>query len=99
MTIEHITKSVEQAIAAPKSLLYFTAVWCGPCKSFAPIVEQFKTNNPDVMVVKIDVDDNRDLASLYSVRGVPTVISLEYGAEKGRHTGLTSETKLESLVG
>lgn len=99
MTTEHVTKDIEEAIAASKSLLYFTAAWCGPCKSFAPIVEQFKSGHPDVMVVKIDVDNNRDLANLYSVREVPTVIALEHGAEKARHTGMTTETKLELLVG
>lgn len=99
MITTHLTSDIEQAIAAPKALLYFTATWCGPCRSFAPIVESFKNNHTDVMVVKIDVDEKRDLAGLYGVRGVPTVIVLEYGAEIARHTGMTSESQLQLLVG
>ena len=99
MTTTHLTAQLEPAITAEKALLYFTAPWCAPCKMFGPIIEQFKEENPNVMVVKIDIDEKRDLATLYGVRGIPTVIALEHGAEKGRHTGLTNETTLKNLVG
>lgn len=95
---KHLTAELEPAVAAEKALLYFTASWCGPCKSFGPIVEKFKNDNPNVIVVKIDVDENREIAQLYNIRSVPTVISLSYGDERGRHTGLTNETKLQTLV-
>ena len=99
MTTTHLTDELEPALAAPKALLYFTAPWCGPCKQFGPIVEKFKTNHPDVMVVKIDVDEKRDLAGLYGVRGIPTVISLEYGAERTRRTGYSDEDVIGAMFG
>jgi len=99
MTTTHLSIDIEPALTATKALLYFTASWCGPCKMFGPIIEKFKLARPDILVVKIDVDEKRDLAGLYGVRGIPTVIALEYGAEKTRHTGLTDDLKLESLFG
>lgn len=96
---KHLTAEIEPAIAAEKAMLYFTATWCGPCKSFGPIVEKYKSEHPSVHVVKIDVDENREIAQLYNIRSVPTVIALEHGNERARHTGLTNETKLEQLVG
>lgn len=97
MTTTHLTIDVEPALTAPKALLYFTATWCGPCKMFGPALSRFAENNQDIMVVKIDADEKRDLLALYGVRGVPTVIALEYGAEKARHTGMTDESSLKAL--
>jgi thioredoxin 1 len=97
MTTTHLTVDLEPALAAPKALLYFTAAWCAPCKMFGPILAKFAENNPEIMVVKIDADEKRDLLSLYGVRGIPTVIALEFGAEKTRQTGLTDESKLRDM--
>lgn len=98
MTTEHVTKDIEQAIAAEKAVLYFSAPWCGPCKSFGPIIESFKTDNPSVVVCKIDIDQSRDLTSLYTVRSVPTTIFLEHGAEVARQVGSTDRTTVNILA-
>jgi thioredoxin-like negative regulator of GroEL len=95
----HLTIDIEPALVAEKSLFYFSASWCEHCNVFWPIVEKFKKNHPGVMVVKIDTDEKRDLAGLYGVRGIPTVIALEYGAERARHTGLIDDLKLDSMFG
>lgn len=97
-TTTHLTSEIEPAVDAELGLLYFTATWCGPCKSFAPIVEQFKTAHPDVVVAKIDVDEKRDLAVLYGVRSVPTVIALQNGNELTRSTGTMKLDELEALL-
>ena len=97
MTTTHLTVDLEPALTAPKALLYFTAPWCAPCKMFGPILDKFAINNPEIMIVKIDVDEKRDLAGLYGVRGIPTVIALEFGAELTRQTGLADDVKLGSM--
>ena len=99
MTTTHLTIDIEAAIAAPKALLYFTAPWCAPCKMFGPVIEKFQASNPDVVIAKINADEKRDLLMLYGVRGIPTVISLEFGAERERKTGLTDETSLGAMFG
>lgn len=67
-----------------KKILYFTASWCQPCKSFAPIMEQVSQT---VKVEKIDVDALPNIASAYNIRSVPTVVILNGNAEVSRFTG------------
>ena len=53
----------------------FTAVWCGPCKMLEPVVEQLSLDwDGKVKIVKMDVDNNSNLAMKYGVMGVPTLI-------------------------
>ena len=72
--------------------LYFSAPWCGPCRAFGPIMEQV---SHEVIVEKINVDEQGDLAIKYSVRNVPTVILVdETGKEITRHVGIQQKSFL-----
>ena len=68
-----------------KKILYFSAPWCGPCKQFAPIMEQIGQTVP---VEKINVDDNPTMAATYGVRNVPTVIILKDGQVAQKFIGV-----------
>jgi thioredoxin 1 len=68
-----------------KKILYFSAPWCGPCKQFGPVMEQMGQSIP---VQKINVDDQPDLATAYSVRNVPTVIIVKDGQVVNRMVGV-----------
>lgn len=57
-----------------KILAQFSASWCGPCKSLAPKLENISNSYSNVTFVKIDVEENSDLAADLSIRSVPTVI-------------------------
>ena len=75
--------------------LYFSAEWCGPCKSLAPIMNQV---GQSIEVQKIDVDKQSDLASQYNIRSVPTVILIKAGMEVKRFNGVQSaSTYLNAL--
>lgn len=67
--------------------LYFSAKWCAPCRQLAPIMEQVSNS---VKVIKIDIDENPQIASQWNVRGVPTVILTDGGVEVNRHVGVKS---------
>ena len=72
-----------------KKLLYFSAAWCGPCKTLGPIVESL---SGQINYEKVDVDNNQDLPIQYGVRNVPTLILLdETGETKGRLVGIQSK--------
>ena len=75
----------------------FSASWCGPCKMFAPIFEEF-SDKTDVKCVKIDVDNNQELAREYIVMSVPTIILFKDGKEINRHNGYMSLEQLEEFV-
>lgn len=68
-----------------KKILYFSAPWCGPCKQFGPVMEQIGQSIP---VQKINIDDQPDLATAYSVRSVPTVIIVKDGEIVNRMVGV-----------
>lgn len=81
-------------------LVDFTATWCGPCQRLAPIVEQVADEFAGrVKVGKLDIDDNRDLATRYGIRSVPTVFVFENGQKKAQHLGLTNRATLVQLLG
>jgi thioredoxin 1 len=52
----------------------FWAPWCGPCKSFAPIFEQVAADNPDVKFVKVNTDEESELAGHFGIRSIPTLM-------------------------
>jgi thioredoxin 1 len=81
-------------------LLDFSAVWCGPCKVLAPIVEKLADEyQGKVKVGKLDIDDSPSVASKFGIRGVPTVLVFKGGKEAGRHVGVTNKETLLKLVG
>lgn len=69
----------------------FSASWCVPCKMLAPIIERIKPKFGNVKFVDIDVDQQFETASKYSIRSVPTVIIEKNGKEVQRFTGLQAE--------
>tara|TARA_B100000925_G_C21714043_1_gene347971 strand:- start:128 stop:376 length:249 start_codon:yes stop_codon:yes gene_type:complete len=72
-----------------KKILYFSAAWCGPCKTLGPIMESL---SGQINYEKVDVDNNQDLPIQYGVRNVPTLILLdETGETKGRLVGIQSK--------
>jgi thioredoxin 1 len=62
-----------------KVLIDFYADWCGPCRMLAPIIEEIKNEVSDVKVVKINVDENQEIASQYGVRSIPTLVYVKDG--------------------
>jgi thioredoxin 1 len=64
-------------------LVDFSAEWCGPCKMMAPVLSQLKDKMDDKLrILKIDVDNNRELASKYNIRSVPTLMLFQDGKTK-----------------
>ena len=77
-------------------LVDFTAVWCGPCKMLDPVVKQLAEQwQGKVKVVKLDVDNNPDLAMTYQVMGVPTLMLFKGGEPVQRVTGYQPKDRLE----
>jgi thioredoxin 1 len=81
-------------------LVDFSAVWCGPCKMLDPIVEQLAEEwNGRIKVVKLDVDNNPDLAMRYQVMGVPTLMLFVEGETRERISGYQPKDRLVARFG
>jgi thioredoxin 1 len=69
-------------------LVDFYADWCGPCKAVAPIIEDLSKDMKDAKFVKVNVDENQDLAADYSVFSIPTFLIFKNGEVKNQFVGV-----------
>ena len=74
-----------------KKILYFSAAWCGPCKTLGPIME---SASGQVNYQKVDVDNNPELSSKYGVRNIPTMVLVENGVEIRRKVGVLTKEQI-----
>ena len=72
MSLKHVNDLKE--MTDKLTLVDFFATWCGPCKMIAPNLEDLATNNPDMDVLKIDVDEAEELAASFGINSIPTLI-------------------------
>ena len=79
-------------------LVDFWAPWCGPCRMQAPVLEKFAEENPAVKIVKVNVDDNQELAMEHNISSIPTLLVFKNGEAVNFAVGLQSKNALEELV-
>ena len=66
----------------------FWAAWCGPCKSFAPVFEQASQQlEPKIIFLKLDTEACSDIAALYRIQSIPTLIEYRHGKAHTRQSG------------
>ena len=80
-------------------LVDFSAEWCGPCKMMGPVLEQLKGKMADKLkILKVDVDNNRELANKYNIRSVPTLMLFQDGKTKWSGVGVMTSNHLENVI-
>lgn len=81
-----------------KILIEFYADWCEPCKTLSPILDEVAKENLDLKVVKINVDENPNLASTFGVSYIPLIVVLEDAQEVNHAVGAISKKEILELV-
>lgn len=100
--VKHVTTAdFEEVVinAEGKVLVDFFATWCGPCTMLAPVLEQVADSKPEVKIVKVDVDEEPELATRYKVMSIPTLIVFEKGEVVKKSLGVISKAELLDLIG
>jgi thioredoxin 1 len=75
-------------------LVDFWAEWCGPCKAIAPILEEIALDHPEVTIVKLNVDENPEIAVRFGIQSIPTILLFSEGSVAKRVTGAKSKSQM-----
>jgi thioredoxin 1 len=87
--LEFVTKTeLEKSIADNKKVVVkFGASWCSGCKAIAPYLNKIQADNPDVVFVEVNSDDEIDLVTQYNIKNLPTLIGFSNGSKVETLTG------------
>lgn len=100
MSVLALNKSnFDETLNTEKTVLVdFWAPWCGPCRMLSPIVDQVAEENPDLVVGKVNVDEEPELAQRFGVMSIPTLVVLKNGEEVSRSLGAKPKAQVLELV-
>lgn len=100
MPIYNVTKeSFDKIKESGKTVLIdFYADWCGPCKMVAPILHEIEKEMPDLIIAKINVDEQTDIAISYGVQSIPTLFVMKNAEITNKAVGFRTKEQIIDLL-
>lgn len=100
MSVLHINqKNFEMIKNSEKTvLLDFYADWCGPCRMVAPLIEEIAAERSDIVVAKVNVDDEQELAGRFGVFSIPTLVVMKDGKVVNQSTGARPKAQILAML-
>lgn len=98
--LKHINTAAEfdAEIKEGTVLVDFFATWCGPCKMLSPVLEEVAQENPNINVLKIDVDEFGELAARYGIQAIPTLMLFKNGQRVETRMGYQNKNQLVAFI-
>ena len=81
-----------------KVILDFFANWCGPCKMLMPVLEQIEEERDDVEILKVNIDQDEELAKQFGVLSIPTLVYFNGGEEKDKTVGYRQKSQIIEVL-
>lgn len=101
MSVMNITKDTFQQEVLNSSvpvLVDFWAAWCGPCRMVSPIVDEIAGERSDIKVVKVNVDEQPELAAKYGIMSIPTLMVIRDGKVVKQTVGAASKQSIAAML-
>ena len=101
MSVVHITKENFESLVNQNEkavLIDFWAPWCGPCQMMGPIIEEIAAERDDIIVGKVDVDEEMELARQFRIMSIPTIVVMKNGEKASTSIGYKSKADLLKLL-
>ncbi len=95
MTVEEFKQELSEN---ENALVDFWAPWCGPCKMMGPVLEKIDAENPNLKVIKVNVDESGELAGMFGIRSIPTLTMFKDGQPTSTKTGALPQAKVQEWI-
>lgn len=98
MALEITDSNIGEVLTSELVVIDFWAAWCGPCRMVGPVIDELANDNPDIMVGKINVDENPVSATNYGIRSIPAILFIKNGVVVDRLLGANPKSAYQNKI-